>query len=109
VWAGGVWSVVTEGGVVDLMDKNLAEGGGLVIWVQPEVEGDPGDGCGGGGQQANLSPSLERVGHKAHNFVRKLTKTRVAFIPSSHLFVNSLSHSPARLEWSSKNAAQGSS
>jgi hypothetical protein len=47
--------VVAEGSVVDLMDKNAEEGGGLVVRVRLELGVDLDDECGGdGGEQTSL-------------------------------------------------------
>jgi len=56
LWKGG--RVVSEGGVVDLVDEDTEEGDGLVVRVGPELRLDIDDECGGdGGEQTSLWPS----------------------------------------------------
>jgi hypothetical protein len=53
LWEGG--NVVSEGGVVDLVDKDAEESGGLVVRVLLEVRVDLDDECrGDGGEQTGL-------------------------------------------------------
>jgi hypothetical protein len=55
LWEG--WRVIAEGGVIDLVDKDTEESGGLVVWVQLKLGIDLDDECGGdGGKQASLLP-----------------------------------------------------
>jgi len=57
LWKGGRF--VSEGGVIDLVDKNAEESGGLVIRVRLEVGVDLDDECGGDGrEQTSLRPLL---------------------------------------------------
>ena len=56
--AGPLWecgSVISEGGVVDLVDENAKESGSLVTRVGPELRLNIEDECGGdGGKQTSL-------------------------------------------------------
>jgi hypothetical protein len=53
LWDGG--GVIAEGGVVDLVDKNTEESGGLVVRIRLELGIDLDDECGGDcGKQTSL-------------------------------------------------------
>jgi hypothetical protein len=56
LWEGG--DVISEGGVIDLIDKDTEEGGGLGVRVLLEVRVDLDDECGGHcREQTGLGPS----------------------------------------------------
>ena len=70
MWEG--WGVVSERGVVDLVEKNTEEVCGHVVRVLLEVGVDLDDECGGdGGEQTSLSPPLA---HVYQRFVRDSQK-----------------------------------
>ena len=49
LWEGG--SVVSEGGIVDLVDKDTEEGDGVIVRVGSELGLDIYDECGGDGRE----------------------------------------------------------
>ena len=60
LWEGG--SVVSEGGIVDLVDEDTEEGGGLVTRVRLELGLDVEDEGGrDGGEQTSLQPPSARI------------------------------------------------
>ena len=65
-------NVVTEGGVVDLVDEDTEESSGLVVGVRLELGVDLDGECGGdGGEQTGLYHELVRVARqirKAHKY-----------------------------------------
>ena len=60
LWEGG--SVVPKGGIINLVNENAEEGGGLVSGVRLKLRVDIDDeGGGDGGKQTRLSAQLARV------------------------------------------------
>jgi hypothetical protein len=60
LWEGG--RVVSEGGVIDLVNKDAEESCSLVVRVWFELRADLDDECGGdGGEQTSLLPLLART------------------------------------------------
>src|SRR5258708_6626678 len=91
------WNVVPEGSVVDFVNKNAEEGGGLVTEVGLKLRVDLDDERGGdGGKQTGLISWLESVQQNFKLHVA-LTKLRVVFKSSSYFLRNSLSYSSATL------------
>ena len=55
LWEG--WNIITEGGVIDLVDKDSEESSGLIVWVRLELGVEIDDECGGdSGEQSGLQP-----------------------------------------------------
>ena len=84
-------NVVSEGGVVDLVNEDTEESGGLVVRVGLELRIDLDDECGGDGREQTSLRLLSARANK--NLVQLPTKIRVVFKSSSYFFMNSLSYS----------------
>ena len=84
--------VVSERGVVDLVDEDPEESCGFIVWVGLQLGVELDDECGGNcREQTSLPPQLKRV-HETH---AGLTKVRVVSRSFPYLLRKSLSYSLA--------------
>ena len=87
-------NVASKSCVVDPVDEDAEEGGGLFtcIWLELRLDLDDEGRC-HGGEQTSLCAESVRL--RPTNTGKKLTKIRVVFISSSYSLMNSRSYSSA--------------
>jgi len=85
--------VTAKSSVVDLVDEDTEESGGLFarVWLELRLDLDN-EGGGYGGEQTSLRAELA---HPRRTTRKKHTKIRVVFMSSSYLSMNSRSYSSA--------------